>query len=63
MTALPPPPADDPDAAVAWVAAHLGDLVDGEVTASPRFRGGQTAADAALAALDVGGYARDRNEV
>jgi deoxyribodipyrimidine photo-lyase len=63
MTALPLPPADDPDAAVAWVAAHLGDLVDGEVTASSRFRGGQTAADAALAALDVSGYARDRNEV
>jgi deoxyribodipyrimidine photo-lyase len=35
----------------------------GEVAASPRFRGGQTAADATLATLDVTGYARDRNEV
>jgi deoxyribodipyrimidine photo-lyase len=33
------------------------------VAASPRFRGGQTAADATLATLDVTGYARDRNEV
>jgi deoxyribodipyrimidine photo-lyase len=40
-------------------ACHL----DGEVVASPRFRGGQSFADAALAALDVTGYARDRNEV
>jgi deoxyribodipyrimidine photo-lyase len=63
MTALRPPPAHDVDAAVAWVARHLGDLVDGEVAASPRFRGGQRAADAALAGLDVSGYARGRNEV
>jgi deoxyribodipyrimidine photo-lyase len=48
---------------VAYVADHLGDLVDGEVAASPRFRGGQLAADAALAALDLTGYAVRRNEV
>jgi len=64
----PPPPATEgPDPTVtAWVAAHLGDLCDGgpaAVAASPRFRGGQRAADAALAALDLRGYASDRNEV
>jgi deoxyribodipyrimidine photo-lyase len=64
---LPLPPAGDVDAAVAWVRAHLGHLVaeadPGEVAASPRFRGGQTAADTTLATLDVTGYARERNEV
>jgi deoxyribodipyrimidine photo-lyase len=63
------PPTADVDAAVAWVRAHLRHLVaeadveGGEVAASPRFRGGQTAADATLATVDVTGYARDRNEV
>ncbi len=65
--ALPLPPPADVDAAVAWVRAHLGHLLaeeqPSEVVASPRFRGGQTAADARLATLDVTGYARDRNEV
>ncbi len=45
---------------------HLGDLaLEGPegVAASPRFRGGQTAADAALALFDVRGYASGRNEV
>lgn len=60
---LPTPPAADPDAAVAWVRDHLADLVAGEVTASGRFRGGQAAADAALAGLDVRGYARRRSQV
>jgi deoxyribodipyrimidine photo-lyase len=61
-----PTPEPGPAAAVAWVRRHLGHLClegpDG-VAASPAFRGGQTAADAALAALDVAGYARRRNEV
>jgi len=57
------PPARDVAAAEAFVRHHLGDLVDGEVAASPRFRGGQVAADAALASLDVTGYAATRNEV
>jgi deoxyribodipyrimidine photo-lyase len=74
---LPLPPPADVDAAVAWVHAHLGHLLAKsptgrlpsgrsdtvELAASPRFRGGQTAADARLATLDVTGYARDRNEV
>ena len=64
MILLPrlPDPGDQP-AAVAWVAAHLGDLCRDEVAASGAFRGGQTAADAALAAFDVIGYATRRNDV
>jgi len=50
-------------AAVAFVASHLGHVVDGDVIASLRFSGGQQQADAALAAFDVSGYARRRNEV
>ncbi len=61
-TALPTPPRE-PAAAAAWVGAHLGDCVADEPAPSPAFRGGQTAADAALAAFDVAGYAAGRNEV
>lgn len=46
-----------------WAREHLADLVAGEVRRSTSFRGGQSAADAALAAFDVTGYAADRNEV
>ena len=60
---LPLPPARDVAAAEGFVRDHLGALVDGEVIASPRFRGGQMAADAVLASLDVTGYAAARNEV
>ena len=65
MTRLPAPPAHDPEAALAWVAEHLGDLaLEGPHDVRPgAFRGGQTAADAALAALDVTGYANTRNTV
>jgi len=62
MPLLPPVP-PGVDGARGWVQAHLGDLVDGPVTASARFRGGQVAADTALAAYDVGGYARSRSQV
>lgn len=61
-----PLPEPGPDAAVAWVREHLGDLCaegPGGVAASPAVRGGQTAADGALATYDVGGYAARRNEV
>lgn len=68
-TRLPTPSEDvahDPGAAERWVAEHLGHLAlegaDG-VRASPAFRGGQPAADAALAALDVTGYAGRRSQV
>lgn len=63
MTVLPAPDGADP---VGWVATHLGDLARegrGGVAASPRFRGGQAAADAALATFAVDGYARARNAV
>jgi deoxyribodipyrimidine photo-lyase len=45
------------------VAEHLGDLLEGPVRASRSFRGGQSAADAALDAAPVAGYAARRNEV
>lgn len=60
MTLLPTPSYDD---AAAWARTHLGHLARDEVVPSPAFRGGQTAADAALAAFDVAGYAARRNEV
>lgn len=60
---LLPTPAPGPDAAVDWVRAHLGDLCCDAPAASPAFRGGQEAADTALATLDLVGYAARRNEV
>jgi len=51
------------DAAIAFVGQHLGHLVCDEVRASAGFRGGQTAADVALASYDVTGYAARRNVV
>ena len=62
MQALPTPRCG-PDAAGAWIDDHLADLASDEAPPSPNFRGGQPAADAALAAYDVGGYAATRNEV
>ncbi|MEM9711965.1 MAG: FAD-binding domain-containing protein [Actinomycetota bacterium] len=62
MIRLPAPP-DDPAGVEDWVRSHLGDLAGDEVRRSPRFRGTQAAADAALAAFDVTGYAARRNEV
>lgn len=58
---LPTPPADA-GAATDWVAEHLVGLFPGDARASD-IRGGQAAADRALAAFDVTGYARRRNEV
>ena len=69
MALLPTPPsrADGASAAdvVAWVASHLGDLArEGADGVRPgALSGGQTAADAALAGLDVRGYARSRSTV
>jgi deoxyribodipyrimidine photo-lyase len=61
VTLLPNPLPDD---VAEWVGAHLGHLIaEPEVTPSPRFRGTQSAADAALAGLDIASYARRRNEV
>jgi deoxyribodipyrimidine photo-lyase len=50
--------------AVDWVARHLGHLVcDPGVEARPARQGGQRAADAALAVLDITGYAKRRSQV
>jgi deoxyribodipyrimidine photo-lyase len=62
VPSVPPPPAD-PDGALDWVDRHLTGLWSGPLRASPRFRGGATAAARALAAFDVTGYASRRNEV
>ena len=61
MIRLPLPPVGRP-AVAEWVAKSLPSLVRGPVTASA-IVGGQQSADAALAAFDVTGYARRRNEV
>lgn len=55
-------PAPDRDDVVRWVERHLGAVLRGPVVASPLI-GGQSAADAALARLDISGYAQRRNEV
>ena len=63
MPVLPPPPApSDARPAVDWVSTHLGHLSD-DVPRASRIRGGQAAADAALAALDLDGYSRRRSQV
>ncbi|CAN5596738.1 hypothetical protein BH10ACT1_BH10ACT1_17610 [soil metagenome] len=54
-----PEPGDE----VHWVGRHLGNLCLEEPQRSGRFVGTQAAADAALAAFDLAGYARRRNEV
>lgn len=62
---LPTPPVDRSDdraQVVTWVREHLGHLSSDEVRASP-VRGGQTAADTALATLDLAGYASRRSTV
>ena len=62
MTSLPVPSPGQAEA-TAFVVEHLGHVVDGDVHPSLRFEGGQSKADAALAAFDVAGYAANRNEV
>jgi len=59
---LPTPPPEAGGARV-WVAEHLGDLTEPVSDPAPAQRGGQQAADAALQAYDVAGYARRRNDV
>ena len=60
---LPTPPPSIEEVAT-WVADHLGDLAAEESSdAAAPMRGGQQAADAALQAYDVAGYARRRNNV
>ena len=61
MPLLPTPP-DTRDGVTAWVRTHLGHLTCDEVAPSP-VRGGQVAADSALATLDIAGYASRRSTV
>lgn len=63
VTRILPTPEPGTGAASSFVHQHLRHLVCDDVRASGAFRGGQTAADAALAAFDVTGYAALRNEV
>ncbi|MGA8845356.1 MAG: FAD-binding domain-containing protein [Nocardioides sp.] len=69
MAVLPAPPSlaagASSDDVAGWVSTHLGDLTrEGPDRVRPSaLRGGQTAADAALAGLDVAGYARSRSTV
>lgn len=56
-------PIPEPGQEVQWVAQHLAHLCSDDVRRSERFNGTQAAADAALAALDLTGYADRRNEV
>lgn len=58
-----PIPEPGRQSAEAFVAEHVGHLVSDEPVGSPSLVGGQSAADAALAAFDVAGYAAKRNEV
>jgi deoxyribodipyrimidine photo-lyase len=58
---LPSPPTDRPGV-VGWVTEHLGHLSCDDVRASS-IPGGQAAADAALATLDITGYAARRSTV
>jgi len=60
VTGVPTPSTGDE---VSWVVRHMGHLVCDDVAASPRFRGTQQAADAALGTLDVTGYVQRRNDV
>jgi deoxyribodipyrimidine photo-lyase len=62
MTSLPSPGLGRV-AAEAFVAQHLAHLACDGVRGSESFTGGQVAADSALAAFDVTGYAARRNEV
>lgn len=62
----PPSPSGDGSVTLDWVRRELDDVVaatDLPARASGRFRGGQQAADAALAATDLAGYAARRGEV
>ena len=66
VPSLPPLPAtDDTEAVLAWVAENLGHLtLEGpEGVRVGGHRGGQAAADVALATLDVTSYARSRSIV
>ncbi len=56
-------PGRDRASVLRWVDRHLTGLMGDDAPASPRFRGGQSAADEALRGFDVAGYASRRNVV
>lgn len=56
-------PENDRKSVERFVVDHLAHLSCDDVAGSQRFSGGQSAADAALVAFDVTGYASERNEV
>lgn len=58
-----PTPEPGRSEAESFVSTYLSHLACDDVAGSQRFRGGQTAADTALATFDVTGYANKRNEV
>ena len=58
-----PVPEPGPAGCSRWVQDHLGDLVVDPLGPSPRWRGGQQAADAHLGEVVLAGYASRRNEV
>ena len=66
MPVLPRPP-HGREAQLEWMTEHLGHLTleqrSGEPLRASSIRGGQQAADAALASLDITGYAADRSTV
>lgn len=61
---VPELPVPSFDTAAEWVERHLRHLVcDAGASVRPARRGGQSAADAALATLDITGYAKRRSQV
>ena len=58
-----PAPGETWQEAERWVDEHLDDLCGDDARASLGFRGGERAAQDALHAFDVGGYASRRNQV
>jgi deoxyribodipyrimidine photo-lyase len=56
-------PPSDPEGALAWVSKSLSGLWQGPLSVSPGFRGGRSAALAALGTLDLRGYSSRRSQV
>ena len=63
MSDVQPLPSIEPEHVESWVERHLTGLYSGDARRSRAFTGGQTAADRALAALDIAGYATRRSSV
>ena len=57
------PPDTSRSAIEKFVQSHLSHLTDTPIAGSPSIRGGQIAANACIASVDLSGYAAKRNEV